>query len=295
MGKKDIQHKLLEDFNDVFADIVNVLGFQGEKIVTEESLVPGPVASVYKAQDGENREQIRDITKFHVELGTVMMLLGIENQTDMDHDMVFRAMRYDGAAYKLQEKSREKYPVITWVLYFGTKRWRAPKSIHEAIIKGFLNWKKIIRIVPDYHINLIEVAFLPKEVREQLTSDFRIVADYFYAVRTGTEKEFYESPEGKRELRHAEAMMDFLKVFRRDSRYEDMKGKFYEQVEKGEKVSMCSLLDYVENKGIEQGKEQLIACFLRKDGHVDRAVELLGVPEEMVLSVAKKEGISFYN
>ncbi len=299
MGKKDIQHKLLEDFNDVFADIVNVLGFQGEKIVAEEGLAPGPVASVYKAQDGENREQIRDISKYNVQLGTIMMLLGIENQTDMDYDMVFRAMRYDGASYKFQEKSKEKYPVITWVLYFGTRRWRAPKRIHEAIIKGGPNWKKIIRLVPDYHINLIEVAFLPKEVRQQLTSDFRIVADYFYAVRTRTETEFYESPEGQREIRHVEAMMDFLQTFSRDSRYEEMKENLFEKAGKGEKITMCSLLDYAENKGMkagmekgmEKGMQQLIACFLRKDNRVDKAVEMLGVPEEMVLTVAEKEGI----
>lgn len=256
MGEKDIQHKLLEDFDDVFADIVDVLGFHGEKIVQENTLIPGPTVSVYKAQDGRNRQQIRDVTKFDTKLGAVMMLLGLENQTDVDYDMVFRVMRYDGASYKIQEKSQEKYPVITWVLYFGMKRWRAPKSIHEAIIKGFPNWKKMIRTVPNYHINLIEVAFLPKKVREQLTSDFRIVADYFHAVRTGTEKEFYEGPEGRKEICHVEAMMDFLQVFGRDSRYDDMKETFQEEIEKGGRVTMCSLLDYAENKGIQAGVEK---------------------------------------
>ena len=42
--------------------------------------------------------------------------------------------------------------------------------------------------VPDYRMNLIEVAFLPKEVREQFTSDFHLVAEYFYAKRTGKRK-----------------------------------------------------------------------------------------------------------
>ena len=45
-------------------------------------------------------------------------------------------------------------------------------------------------------------------------------------------------------------------------------------------------------KGREQGREQLVAHFLRKDSHVSSAVEMLGVTEEMVLSVAKKEGIA---
>ena len=256
MGEKDIQHKLLEDYNDVFTDIVDVLGFHGEKIVTEETLVQGPTVSVYKAQDGRNREQLRDVTKFDTKLGLVMMLLGLENQTDEDYDMVFRVLRYDGASYKMQEAEREKYPVITWVLYFGLKRWRAPKDIHGAMIKGLPNWKKIIRTVPNYHINLIEVAFLPKEVRECLTSDFRIVADYFHAIRTGTEKEFYESRESRQRFQHVEAMMDFLQTFGGDIRYRNMKEEFREEIRKGENVTMCSLLDYAENKGIQAGIEQ---------------------------------------
>lgn len=256
MGDKDIQQKLLEDHNDVFADIVNVLGFFGEKIVREDALAPGPTASVYKAQGGKNREQIRDIAKYETKLGAVMMLLCLENQTDMDYDMVFRVLRYDGASYKMQEASREKYPVITWVLYFGLERWRAPKSIHESIIKDMPNWKKVIRVVPDYHINLIEVAFLPEEVRRQLTSDFRIVADYFHAVRNGTESEFYEGGEGRRSIRHVEAMMDFLQAFSKDSRYGDIKETFCGNVREGDEVSMCSMLDYAENKGIEKGIEK---------------------------------------
>ena len=35
MGRKDIEEKLFEDYNDVFADIVNVLLFNGQKIVNE--------------------------------------------------------------------------------------------------------------------------------------------------------------------------------------------------------------------------------------------------------------------
>ena len=38
MGEKDIAEKVLEDYNDVFADIVNVLLFQGEQILKPEQL-----------------------------------------------------------------------------------------------------------------------------------------------------------------------------------------------------------------------------------------------------------------
>ena len=36
MGTKDSTQKRLEDFNDVFADIVNVLLFDGKQIIKED-------------------------------------------------------------------------------------------------------------------------------------------------------------------------------------------------------------------------------------------------------------------
>lgn len=38
MGEKDITEKILADYNDVFADIVNVLLFGGKTIVDDEVL-----------------------------------------------------------------------------------------------------------------------------------------------------------------------------------------------------------------------------------------------------------------
>ena len=60
MGEKDIAEKVLEDYNDVFADIVNVLLFQGEQIVKPEQLEDKTLRSSYKA-DGKLREIVRDV------------------------------------------------------------------------------------------------------------------------------------------------------------------------------------------------------------------------------------------
>ena len=38
MGQKDITEKLLEDYNDVFADIINGLIFKGEQRILPENL-----------------------------------------------------------------------------------------------------------------------------------------------------------------------------------------------------------------------------------------------------------------
>ena len=53
MGQKDITEKLLEDYNDVFADIINGLIFKGEQRILPESLENAKVHSQYKAEDGK--------------------------------------------------------------------------------------------------------------------------------------------------------------------------------------------------------------------------------------------------
>ena len=53
MKEKDITQKVLEDNNDIFADIVNVLLFDGKSEVEENELVNTTVHSQYKAEDGK--------------------------------------------------------------------------------------------------------------------------------------------------------------------------------------------------------------------------------------------------
>ena len=57
MKEKDITQKVLEDNNDIFADIVNVLLFDGESEVEENELVNTTVHSQYKAEEGRIAEK----------------------------------------------------------------------------------------------------------------------------------------------------------------------------------------------------------------------------------------------
>lgn len=51
MGQKDITEKILADYNDIFADIVNVLLFHGEEIMKEDELQNQNTVSMYKAEN----------------------------------------------------------------------------------------------------------------------------------------------------------------------------------------------------------------------------------------------------
>ena len=68
MKEKDITQKVLEDNNDIFADIVNVLLFDGKSEVEENELVNTTVYSQYKAEDGKVHDQYRiEYLRKHIE------------------------------------------------------------------------------------------------------------------------------------------------------------------------------------------------------------------------------------
>ena len=48
MGQKDLSEKILVEYDDVFADIVNVLLFQGQQVIRPEELEEKEAKAFYK-------------------------------------------------------------------------------------------------------------------------------------------------------------------------------------------------------------------------------------------------------
>ena len=122
MQDKDVTEKMLEKYNDVFADILNVLLFDGKNVVDESSLSDALPMSMLKI--GSNvRLQERDIAKYWQNSKINISLFGLENQTRPDKLMPLRVFGYDGTEYvnqtRKENRYKEKYPVITLVLYLG--------------------------------------------------------------------------------------------------------------------------------------------------------------------------------
>ena len=122
MGEKDKIEKLLEDYPDVFADIINVLVYQGEEVVKPEELRTTNIRSQYKASDDVLHEEERDTLKEWNNKKGFKVLFGIENQTIKDKKMPLRVIAYDGASYRsqmLKKGAKEFCKVITLILHFG--------------------------------------------------------------------------------------------------------------------------------------------------------------------------------
>ena len=184
MGKQDIAEKTLLSYNDVFADILNVLLFDGEQVVKAEELSDSQTFSQYKAVAGDIKEQERDVAKCWNKGTLCLSLFGFENQTKKDNMMPLRVIGYDGAAYREQTKNKadELYPVITLVLYFGTEsEWKKPQSLKDSLHID----SRIEKYVSNYTMNVFNLAWLTDEQIYAFKSDFKIVAEYLRAVRVG--------------------------------------------------------------------------------------------------------------
>ena len=247
MAEKDITQKTLESYNDVFADIVNVLLFDGEQVIHPDELVDQAPRSVYKA-DGRVREMERDVAKRWTKNNIRIACIGLENQSEPDAAMPLRVIGYDGAEYRGQltkeSKNAPLYPVVTLVLYFGhTKHWDKPLTLHEAVGVS----ERFRPFVPDYKINLFEIAWLDRDKVNQFRSDFRIVADYFVQKR-----ESGEYIPGREKLGHVQETLQLLSVMTGDHRFED--GFSEEDGGQGGAQNMCEVLDKIVAKGEARGE-----------------------------------------
>ena len=296
MAEKDLSEKLLEEYDDVFADIVNVLLFHGKREVKEEDLAETGTESQYKADDSTLHAQERDVAKYWKRGKIRLALYGLENQTGIDTDMPMRVLNYDGMSYRSQllKKSKERYPVITLVLYFGTERqWKKPLSLYEM----FSVPEELKEYINDYKINVFNIAYLSEEQVNMFTSDFKIVADYFVQKRKNNGK--YKPSSDV--IRHVDAILKFMAVFTGDQRY--FNEAIQEKMQTGGIRTMDKILDdYIDlgvQRGIKQGMEQgidrgrreercsLIRSLCKKKTPEEIA-DLLEIPVEEVLEIIKE-------
>ncbi len=246
MGAKDITEKILADFNDVFADIINGVLFDGKQVVSEHALENVKDRSQYKFNNIIH-EQERDLAKRWIPYKICFALYGLEHETGAEPYMPMRIIGYDGAAYRGQltkrERDRPNFPVITIVLYFGTKHWDQPRTLYEC-----MNIQENLKpFVSDYKINVVEIAFLDDKL-DNFHSDFRIIAEYFVNKRRNIEY----TPSAQ-EIQHVDEFLKLLQALTGDDRYFDVLNLLQKEAKK-EGVNMCEILDKVENRGIAIGE-----------------------------------------
>ena len=113
-------------------------------------------------------------------------------------------------------------------------------------------------------------------------SDFGIIADYFVKRRKG-----YKTIENHKPIKHADEMLKFIRIFAEDERFLKLN---LEKDKKGA-ITMCTILDAIEGRGIEKGITQgetlklimLVQKKARKGDSIAKIADDL-VEDEIVIS-----------
>ena len=240
MGTKDTTQKRLEDFEDIFADISNVLLYDGEDVIKENELETVTAKDTYTVEQ-QIHEVERDVAKRWRHHSLHISLIGLENQTDPDYKMPLRVICYDGASYRAQlnaEESKKTYPVITLVLYMGTeKHWTAPKQLTDC----FKYDERLSKFISNYKINVVELAWLSDEQIMKFKTEFRNFVELLRDTRLGRKPQY--SPI---QLKHVHELLQLMRVMSGNDEYEQLLKQTTNNLKqkklKGDEITMKKVL-----------------------------------------------------
>ena len=149
--------------------------------------------------------------------------------------------------------------------------------------------KRLEPFVSDYHINIIEIAWLPDDVIAKFSNPFRMVAEYFSQMRK--QQEYHPSEEY---VRHAKEMLDLMALLTEDVRFKEAK----DAIGEGASMTMRSiLLDQIEARGEARGRaEGTIQTWAASARNImknmkltaQQAVEAVSVPMELRAKVLEQ-------
>ena len=279
---KDATQKVLLACKDIFADVINVFIFSGDEKVKAEDLEPfeTPV-SIYTAEKGDIHSQERDLGMYWKDgnIGLQIAEFGIENQTEPDPKMPLRIISYDGARYRNQLNTRKDnyYPIITLVLYYGTKEWPS----ETCYLHNILNINDDLKpYVSDYKINVFDINKLTEEQLDKFKTE---VANYFGFVISKNNKTKYTPI--NRTIKHGEELMNAITAYAGDNFISEAYNKV-QSVNKGGNISMCDVVQRIQDKGekigIEKGVQKVIIKMINEDAPNEQIIKFTGASESLI-------------
>lgn len=215
MGKPDTATREFISDADVFADVFNYYVFGGRKVIEPrnlEELDTSALVTVFgKDGDEETIQRYRDALKKAALMAddeAAYIVFGIEAQTHIDYGMPIRTFLYDGLQYdsqarKIKEAHKEAgdkhsedefvsglykddgiLPVITVVIYFGSKPWDGVVRLRDLYR---CKHQELIDLAPDYNMHLIEPARMADEDFEKFSTSMGKVLKFMKLSSDKTE------------------------------------------------------------------------------------------------------------
>ena len=255
-GGCDIPQKELESYPDVFTDIVNALVYGGEQVVDLRNLRPAETETRYRDREHRLRNQYEDLGRYETDgKGGTRILYLLANQSRTDSRMLLRKCGYVGGYYRGQyeRQTEEVCPVMELVLYWGKKRWRAPRSMRDLFGRKGIE-PRAWEYMDDERLHVFEMRRLPREVMGRFRSDMRIILEYLaYGENMGRLDQ---------EISHPVALLELMQALSGDGRYQTVIENLMREEKTGErrKWTVCRLMDKYwgggKQEGLKEGKQE---------------------------------------
>ena len=186
MGNKDVLTKKYMSKPERFADLFNAYIFNGEPVIDPAGLRDVDSANLLTISNNHStsrknlytlqryRDLIREAIVKQDDTFTYI-LLGIENQSNVDYAMPVRNLFYNALSYNRQvediadmhkganekgsflsgfRKDDKLYPVITLTLYWGDEKWNAPEKLSDMLVD---HPRELDKYIDDIDINLFSI------------------------------------------------------------------------------------------------------------------------------------------
>lgn len=254
-----------------FADLLNGYVFAGKQVIKPQDIQErNRVITKRRAQKLESKVVIRDVMR-KVFFGMNVVVISLENQTDIHYAMPVRVLSAEAVIYEKQWKERQEehrekkdlkgaefvsgfakddklLPTFTIVVYFGSKPWDGPRSLKDMLnLSGLPEYIK--DMIADYPMHLLEVRKYPH--LEYFQTDLKYV---FGFLQHATDKEAlaeYVAENTEQFSNMNEEAYDMIACMSKSKELKLIKRKY--QKEEGERVDMCQAIKDMIADGRDDG------------------------------------------
>ncbi|MDO4338232.1 MAG: hypothetical protein Q4C91_09125 [Eubacteriales bacterium] len=277
-----------------FADFLNGYFYSGQEIIRQEDIHEvNPVLSrTWKGGSSFlTNVNIMDLMS-EVSVECQVLLIALQNQTDIHYAMPIRLMNQDAISYYNQWKEIQKIhkhakdlkaggeylsgfartdrlkPVVSIVIYFGREPWDGARSLKELM--NLAGWPENIReMIADYSINLFEVCTC--STLEVFRTDIQEVFGFLQNVEDKERLEKYVGEHREAFSDMAEDAYDLLSVMSHTEKLKELK-----KINKkpGGKYNMSKAINDMIKEGMEQGMKQGIQQGLNEN-RINRLNQML--------------------
>lgn len=292
--------------NDRVAAICNYCA--GEELFAPEKIKPMDGFDSVRTAKNKMTHIQRDILR-QAEVNGKSLILGIENQNDINLIFPFRQMEMDCLEIRrqieaLQEKNKSEpgaddfmygvnetdklAPVMDIVLYWGKAAWKRPKTLMD--MQDMENIPKELKpLLNDYHINLVSVREIPDEELDKMQSDIGLVIGIIKHSQSLLELKEYIEKHRKGFTHFSRSAADVIDVCVGIRALKEVM-QYYKNEKKEEECNMCQAIDDLVRistdegiiKGITKGKSEAVVQLLEQHG---------AIPQETISRIAAENNL----